>query len=61
VVDDQLPDQNQLAEKTKQGRREKRRAKERAKIPQHGKGLARVYRDATSKRAKDVKDRDQSG
>jgi len=39
-------------EETKQERRQKQRAKEKAKIPQHGKGLARVYKDAVSKRAK---------
>jgi hypothetical protein len=36
----------------KQERREKRRAKEKARMPKHGKGLARVYKDAVSKRAK---------
>jgi len=37
---------------TRQERREGRRKKEKARIPQHGKGLARVYRDAISRRAK---------
>jgi hypothetical protein len=60
VVDDRFPDPNELAEKTKQVRREKRRAKDRAKMPQHGKSLARVYKDATSRRAQDVKDRQQA-
>jgi len=60
VVNEQLPDQNQLAEETKQARREKRRAKETAKVPQHGKSLARVYKDAVSKRAKTKKTRKQS-
>jgi len=50
VVNEQLSDQNQLAEETKQVRRERRRAKKKAKIPQHGKSLARVYKDAVSKR-----------
>jgi len=59
VVNEQLLDQNQLAEKTKQGRREGRRAKEKAKVPQHGRSLARVYKDATSKRAKATKARKQ--
>jgi hypothetical protein len=36
----------------RQERREKRRIKEKAKMPQHGKSLARIYRDAISKRAK---------
>ena len=40
--------------KTRQERREKRRIKKKAKMPQHGKGLARVYKDAVSKRAKDM-------
>jgi hypothetical protein len=59
VVDEQLSDQDQLARKTKQERREKRRAKERAKLPQHGKSLARVYKDAVSKRAKTRKGDEQ--
>ncbi|MFO7996467.1 MAG: hypothetical protein R6U93_04890 [Dehalococcoidia bacterium] len=51
MVDEQLSDQDQLAKKTKQERRERRRAKEKARLPQHGKSLARVYKDAVSKRA----------
>jgi hypothetical protein len=38
---------------TKQERREKRRAKQKAKVPKHGKSLARIYRDAVRKRAKE--------
>jgi len=60
VVDEQLSDQNQLAEETKQAQREKRRAKEKARIPQHGKSLARVYKDAVSKRARTSKAPKQS-
>jgi hypothetical protein len=60
VVNEQLSDQNQLAKKTKQERRERRRAKEKAKIPQHGKSLAMVYKDAVSKRAKATKANKQS-
>jgi hypothetical protein len=60
VVDEQLSDQNQLARETKQERRERRRAKGKAKMLQHGKSLARVYRDAISKRAKTAKARKQS-
>jgi len=60
VVDEQLPEQNQLARETKQVRREKRQAKEKARIPQHGKSLARVYKDAVSKRAKTTKAPKQS-
>jgi hypothetical protein len=60
VVNEQLSDQNQLAKETKQERRERRRAKEKAKIPQHGKSLASVYKDAVSKRAKTRKAPKQS-
>jgi hypothetical protein len=35
---------------TKQERRERRLRKKRERIPQHGKSLARVYRDAVLKR-----------
>jgi len=55
VVNEQLSDQNQLARETKQARRERRRAKEKDKMPQHGKSLARVYKDSVSKRAKTTK------
>jgi hypothetical protein len=37
-------------DETKQERREKKQKKERERIPQHGKSLARVYRDAVLKR-----------
>jgi len=60
VVNKQLPDQNQLAEETKQERRERQRAKKKARIPQHGKSLARVYKNAVSKRAKTTKAPKQS-
>jgi len=60
VVDEQLPEQTQLARETKQVRRERRRAKKKAKMPQHGKSLTRVYKDAVSKRAKTKKTRKQS-
>jgi len=36
---------------TKQEQREKRRTKEKSRMPQHGKSLAKVYKDAVSKRA----------
>jgi len=39
---------------SRQERREKRRIKERSKMPQHGKSLARVYKNTVSKRAKDT-------
>ena len=35
---------------TKQERREKKLKKKRERIPQHGKGLAKVYMDAIMKR-----------
>jgi len=60
VVNEQLPDQNQLAEETRQERRERRRSKGKAKMPQHGKSLAKVYRNAVSKRAKTTKSSEQS-
>jgi hypothetical protein len=60
VVNEQLSDQNQLAEETKQARRERRRAKKKAKMLQHGKSLARVYKDAVSKRTKTTKAPKQS-
>ena len=37
-------------DETRQERREKRKRKERERVPQHGKSLARVYRDAILKR-----------
>jgi hypothetical protein len=60
VVKEQPPNQDELARRTKQERRERRRAKKRAKLPQHGKSLARVYRNAVSKRAKRIKSNKQS-
>jgi len=44
----------QVTKKTRQERREKRRGREKTKMPQHGKSLARVYKDAVSRRAKDT-------
>jgi len=60
VVNDQLSDQNQLARETKQERKERRRAKEKTKMLQHGKSLARVYKDAVSKRGRITKSHKQS-
>jgi hypothetical protein len=60
VVKEQLPNRNQLARETKQERRDGRRAKEKDRIPQHGKSLARVYKDAVSKRTKTEKSPKQS-
>jgi len=36
---------------TRQERRERRRSKEKARIPQHGASLRRVYKNAVAKRA----------
>jgi len=60
VVDEQISEQNQLAGETKQARRERRRAKKKSKMLQHGKSLARVYKDALTKRAKTKKAHEQS-
>jgi len=60
VVNEHISNQDQAARKTKQERRERRRAKEKARIPQHGKSLARVYKDAVSKRTKPEKAHKQS-
>ncbi len=60
MVDEKLSDRDRVARKTKQERRERRREKKKAKLPQHGKSLARVYRDAVSKRARTTKDDKQS-
>jgi len=43
--------------KTRQERREERRLKKRRKMLQHGKGLARLYRDAVAKRIRQNKSR----
>jgi len=61
VVKDQLPDQNGLVKETKQERRDRRRVKEKTKMLHHGRSLAKVYKDAVSKRARTAKPRGQSG
>jgi len=61
VVNEQFSEQNQLDEETKQARRERRRAKEKTRMPKHGKSLARVYKDAVSKGAKTKKAFKQTG
>jgi len=40
----------ELGDETRQERRQKQRTKERRRIPQHGRGLGRVYRNAITKR-----------
>jgi len=42
-----------MDKKTRQERREERLRKKRERIPQHGKSLARVYKDAVLKRLRD--------
>ncbi|MCD6391359.1 MAG: hypothetical protein J7L92_05145 [Dehalococcoidia bacterium] len=61
MVNEQFSEQSQLAEETKQARRERRRAKEKTRISQHGKNLARVYKDTVSKRTKTKKAFKQTG
>ena len=51
-MNDQLPDQTALAKETKQEKRDRRRAKEKTKMLHHGRSLAKVYKDAVSKRAR---------
>ncbi len=42
---------------TRQERRERKLKKQREKMPQHGKGMAKVYRDSVLKRAKKQNDK----
>ena len=42
----------QVDKETRQERREKRLKKKRERIPQHGRGLARIYKDVILKRLK---------
>ncbi|MDH4068599.1 MAG: hypothetical protein OEU97_06715 [Dehalococcoidia bacterium] len=60
MVNERLSDRNQLAKETRQERRERRQAKEKTKMLQHGKSLAKVYKDAVSKRARTAKSHKQS-
>jgi hypothetical protein len=60
VVNDQLPDQNALVKETKQERRDRRRAKQKTKMLHHGRSLAKVYKDAVSKRARTTKSPDHA-
>jgi len=60
VVNDQLPDQNALGKETKQERRDRRRAKQKTKMLHHGGSLAKIYKDAVSKRARATKSHGQS-
>jgi hypothetical protein len=49
-------EQGLAGDETKQERREKRKRKKREKIPQHGKSLSRVYKDAVLKRLRKKED-----
>lgn len=40
----------ELDDEARQKRRQKQREKERRRIPQHGRGLGKVYRDAITRR-----------
>ncbi|MBT3363676.1 MAG: hypothetical protein HN929_07845 [Chloroflexi bacterium] len=45
---------------TKQEKREKRKRKQKDKMTQHGKGIAKIYEDAVRKRAREEKPDDES-
>lgn len=45
--------ENQPNSETRQERREKKLKKKRERMPQHGKSLGKVYKNAVSKRAKE--------
>ena len=51
----------ELKGETRQERRERHGRKKREKIPQHGRGLARVYRDAILKRLKPSQQKTKEG
>ena len=53
MSDDQL--------ETKQERRDKKLQKKRERVPQHGKNLARVYKEAILKRIKHLRKEKQKG
>lgn len=61
MVNEKSVDENNLAEKTRQVKRERRRGKAKAKMLQHGKGLAKVYRDAVAKRVRGARSSRHSG
>ena len=46
---------------TKQERREKKRKKKRERVPQHGRSLARVYKEVILKRIKRLRTEKQKG
>ena len=50
---------NNDGEETRQERREKRLKKKRERIPQHGKGLVRIYKEAILKRINKLRNEKQ--
>ena len=52
---------NNDTEETRQERREKRIESKRAKIPQHGRSLARVYKEAILKRINKMRSEKKKG
>jgi len=54
-MSEKQPEIGDSSQPTKQERREKRLRKKREKMPQHGRSLVRVYRDAILKRLKSLK------
>ncbi len=57
-MSDKLPDNNG---DTRQERREKKGKKKRERIPQHGRNLARVYKEAIIKRINKLRSDKQKG
>lgn len=49
-------EQGLAGDETRQERREKRKRRKRERMPQHGKSLSRVYKDAALKRLKKKED-----
>ncbi len=57
-MNDKLPNNNV---ETRQERREKKSKKKRERVPQHGRNLARVYKEAIIKRIKHLRVEKQKG
>lgn len=47
-----MTEEKHLAEETRQERREKKLRKQREKMPQHGKNLAKIYKNSILKKIK---------
>ena len=52
---------NDDMEETRQERREKKLKKKKERIPQHGRSLARIYKEAILKRIKHLRTEKQKG